>query len=107
MDNFTFENKLYAEIWDWIDSLKQKYKHDDIVRIKANMIGLVDYFVNKYPPEMVALGVKGLLKRGSIVSNIDDEGVYPTDAYFLPANYVSTEREKLNKQLKQLDKFEL
>jgi hypothetical protein len=106
MDNFTFENNLYGEIWDWIHELKAKYKHDDIVKIKANMIGLMNYFIDKHPPELVAIGLKALIERGSIISNIDEEGVSPTDAYFLPENYVSSQREKLNKQLKQLDKFE-
>jgi hypothetical protein len=106
MDNLTFENQLYAEIWDWIHELKAKYKHDDIVKIKANMIGLMNYFIDKHPPELVSISLKALIKRGVILSNIDEEGVYPTDAYFLPVNYISNEREKLNKQLKQLDKFE-
>ena len=106
MDDFTFENKLYGEIWDWIHELKKEYKHDDIVKVKANMIGLTSYFMDKYPPELVANTLKRLIVRGVIISNIDEEGIHPTEAYFLPENYVSSEREKLNKQIKQLDKFE-
>jgi hypothetical protein len=80
------EDWLYAQIWEWIRELKVKYRDDSIVKIKANMIGFTDRFINENP-ELMAVLLESLVHSGRILSNLGNENIHPTQAYVLPANY--------------------
>ena len=80
------EDYLYKKIWDWIHYLKDKYKHDGTVKIKANLISFTDFFIEE-DTYIISLYLKKLVASGQVKTNLFDENVYPTDAYILPTNF--------------------
>lgn len=80
------EEKLYQEIWQWIRELKIKYKHDEIVEIKATYWGFAGRF-QEYEPKEISTYLKKLVDSKRIKTNFFDEGVFPFDAYILPSNF--------------------
>jgi hypothetical protein len=105
MEDFTLENKLFGEIFDWATDLKLVHKHDDVIKAKATIIGLTKHFIDKYPPSVLARTLKALIERGIVVTNMGEEDVDSLDAYFLPVNYYTAEGVTLENRLKEIEKF--
>ena len=79
-------DKLYEEIWDWIKELQYKYKHRDIVMIKATLFSFGKIF-DKYEPEKVSIILKELVLSERIITDLFNDNVHPFDAKILPSNF--------------------
>lgn len=80
------EEKLYQEIWQWVRELKIKYKHDEIVKIKATYWSFAGRFQD-YDSNEISACLKKLVDSERIKTNFFDEEVFPFDAYILPSNF--------------------
>ena len=80
------EEKLFEDIWSWIRELKNTYKHDDIVKVKATYWGFAGKFQEQDPSE-IAKYLKNLVDSKRVTTNFFEEGVFPLDAYILPSNF--------------------
>ena len=71
--------------------IDKKFKRSDrskkvnpvLLKAKMTLFTLADEFSDKDPGELQKL-LKELVDKGSIVTNLNNEGVYPFDAYFIP-----------------------
>lgn len=81
----TLLHQLHVMIDKKFNRTNRSVKIDPIV-LKAKMTSwaIADEFVEVDPVVMDMLFRK-LVERGSVVTNIDDEGVSPFDIYFIPA----------------------
>lgn len=80
-----------------------KYVNPYLLKSKITLFCLSKYFINENPKELVNK-IKELIKRGSVISNINDDGVNPFDAYFVPKSELLDEMEfdtycKIKKQI--------
>ncbi len=81
-------NEILKELHKIID---RKFNRTDrskkvnplLLEAKMTLWCLAEEFKHKDPSELVEL-LKELVVRGSVVTNIEEEGVYPFDAYFIP-----------------------
>lgn len=70
---------------------RDKYVNPHILKAKMTMWSIAGEFIN-YEPELICKLLKELIERGSVVSNLNDEHIYPFDAYFIPKNELMDEK---------------
>lgn len=95
------KNDILAELHKFIDikfSRKDRSKVIDpnMLKIKLTMYSLVEYFGNLgISPEYLAREFRLLALNESIVTNIDDFGIHPFDAYFVPKTELKISDENM------------
>lgn len=68
-----------------------KYVNPYILKAKMTLWSIAEEFIN-YDPELICKLLKELIERGSIESNLDNEKIYPFDAYFIPKSELMDEK---------------
>lgn len=101
-------NNLLRKLHEIIDiefkrTDRSKYVNPYLLKSKITLFCLSKYFIDENPTELV-FRLKELIKRGSVISNINDNGVNPFDAYVIPKQELLDETEfdtytKIKKQL--------
>ena len=83
-----FSQSILKELHNIID---RKFNRTDrskkvspvLLKNKMTLWSLAEEFINE-SPEKLSESLRELTERGSVVSNIDEDGIYPFDAYFIP-----------------------
>lgn len=70
---------------------RDKYVNPHILKAKMTLWSIAGEFIN-YEPELICKLLKELIERGSIESNLDNEKIYPFDAYFIPKEELMDEK---------------
>lgn len=68
-----------------------KYVNPHILKAKMTLWNIAGEFIN-YEPELICKLLKELIERGSIESNLNNENIYPFDAYFIPKTELIDEK---------------
>ena len=82
-------DRLLVKLHEMIDIKFNRKNRSKLIappELKARMslVAITREFFEEYSPDLIAVLMMKLIANGSVVSNIGEEGIYPTDAYFIP-----------------------
>jgi hypothetical protein len=90
-------NEVLKKLHEMIDTKfnrekRGKYVNPYLLKTKMTLWSISGEYIDKDPAEIAVL-LKRLIQRGSVISNIDQSGVFPLDAYFIPTTELMDEKE--------------
>lgn len=71
---------------------RDKYVNPFILKAKLTLFSISKEFID-YDPKFIVKLLKILVKRGSVITNIDEPNINPFDAYFIPSTELADESE--------------
>ena len=101
------ENVILKRLHDFID---KKFNRKDrtkkvspvLLENKMTLWNISEEFKD-VNPELMAKLLRKLVTRGSVASNIDEDGIYPFDAYFIPVEeIINKEHFKIYLSIKKI-----
>lgn len=90
-------NEVLKKLHEMIDTKfnrkkRGKYVNPYLLKAKMTLWSISVEYIDQDPTAIVVL-LKRLIQRGSVASNIDQAGVFPFDAYFIPTTELMDEKE--------------